>query len=458
MKIVEKNCDFVEFRKKFPVFTYESFDYRLTDCGISFSFHFHIGDEWHFRPASEIDFQHVPFLRNIPAADLDNLIFHIGMIELISYWKPTCSPLVEIKPYKLAENQIKWWKKLWYNGLGEFFYINSIKTTAKDFLWINSGEKELTDFEFQAADNFSTLVPIGGGKDSPVTLELIKNGGRNVIPLIINPRGATLNTVKMSGIGMEAFVSVKRTIDPTLLKMNDNGFLNGHTPFSAMLAFYTLLIARMTGISDIALSNESSANESTIPGTDVNHQYSKSFEFEQDFREYYAQNVSDGFNYFSFLRPLTELQIAKLFSQMTAYHAVFRSCNAGSKEDIWCGKCPKCLFANIILSPFLSPEKRIEIFGSDLYNNESLETAFEELTGKVPIKPFECVGTVSEVNEAIQLAIRKFYSKEKTLPYLLSVYEKWPDKPVSNSLHFWNKEHNLSMFYEKILHNVSGAE
>lgn len=458
MKIVEKNSDFVEFRKKHPVFTYESFDYKLTEQGITFSFHFHIGDEWHFNPASEIDFQQVPFLKNLSEADLANLVFHIGMIELISYWKPTCSPSVVIKPYKLSDDQIKWWKKLWYNGLGEFFYINSIQTSAKDFLWISSGEKELSKCRFDVENLLSTLVPIGGGKDSPVTLELIKNNGRNVIPLIINPRGATLNTVKMSGLPMDAFVLVKRSIDQVLLEMNTRGFLNGHTPFSAMLAFYTLLIARMTGVSDIALSNESSANESTVPGTDVNHQYSKSFEFEQDFRDYYKKYISEEFNYFSFLRPLTELQIAGLFSRMTAYHAVFRSCNVGSKDDKWCGHCPKCLFANIILSPFLSPQELIKIFGENLYEKMELKSAFDELTGHVPVKPFECVGTVSEVNEAIQLAIQKYYTGAGTLPFLLSIYVKRHSELVVNSPGFWNKEHNLSSFYEKILHHVSGAE
>jgi len=458
MKIVEKNSDFVEFRKEFPVFTYESFDYKLTDGGISFSFHFHIGDKWHFHLASEIDFQQVPFLKSVPEVEIENLVFHIGLIELISYWKPTCSPSVVIKPFKLSDDQIKWWKKLWYNGLGEFFYVNSIQTSVRDFLWITSGEKELSSFEFNAANKLSTLVPIGGGKDSPVTLELIKNGGRNVIPLIINPRGATLNTVKMSGLPMDAFVSVKRSIDPVLLEMNSKGFLNGHTPFSAMLAFYTLLIARMTGVYDIALSNESSANESTVPGTDVNHQYSKSFEFEQDFRKYYLQYLSEHFNYFSFLRPLTELQIAELFSRMTAYHAVFRSCNAGSKEDIWCGQCPKCLFANIILSPFISPDKLKEIFGINMYENKSLKTAFDELTGVSPVKPFECVGTVSEVNEAIQLAIQRFYSDPVSMPYLLSVYEKPHEITDANSLNSWNSEHNLLPEYEKILRDVSGIK
>ena len=117
-----------------------------------------------------------------------------------------------------------------------------------------------------------------------------------------------------------------------MLQLNAEGYLNGHTPFSALLAFLTLLIGVGSGSKYIALSNESSANESTVPGTDINHQYSKSIEFERDFRDYVSQHLSEEIQYFSFLRPLNEMQIASLFAQCEAYHPVFRSCNAGSTK------------------------------------------------------------------------------------------------------------------------------
>ena len=186
-----------------------------------------------------------------------------------------------------------------------------------------------------------------------------------------------------------------------MLLLNQEGFLNGHTPFSALLAFITLLIGVGSGSKYIALSNESSANESTVPGTDINHQYSKSVAFERDFREYVALHLNSEIQYFSFLRPLNEMQIASLFSQCTAYHEVFRSCNAGSKTDSWCGKCPKCLFTWIILSPFLTRERLTEIFGKDLMRDPELKPIFEELNGTSAVKPFECVGTVEEVRACV---------------------------------------------------------
>ena len=158
-----------------------------------------------------------------------------------------------------------------------------------------------------------------------------------------------------------------------------------------------------TNIREVALSNESSANEPTIPGTEINHQYSKSLEFEEDFRAYVKANMNDINHYYSYLRPYCELEIAEFFSQYPRYFPVFKSCNAGSKTDVWCCNCPKCLFAYIILSPFIDDQTMIGIFGEDLLNKESLTTYFDELTGIADVKPFECVGTIDEVNQALSM-------------------------------------------------------
>ncbi|MBQ4377503.1 MAG: hypothetical protein II793_07415, partial [Bacteroidales bacterium] len=270
----------------------------------------------------------------------------------------------------------------------------------------------------------SYIVPIGGGKDSVVSLGLLGEASTPAkpLPLVMNPRGATVECCRVAGYGREDFIEIQRTIDPLLLDLNAKGALNGHTPFSAMLAFYTLLASAMAGRRNIALSNESSANESTVIGLEVNHQYSKTLEFENDFRSYVAENISTAFNYFSFLRPLSELQIAMLFSHLTKYHDVFRSCNVGSKQDIWCGHCPKCLFAFIILSPFIAPDRLSQIFGHNLLDDEDMRLSFRQLIGVEPTKPFECVGTVSEVRMALQMALDRWYSDQR--PLLLNDYEK----------------------------------
>ena len=407
------NEKYRKLRKQYPEFVYEAYHHEVIEAGLKVWFDFRMGDVV-FHPEALIESR--PFL-NLESDAIDRMVFDIGMIELISYWKCACPPTVKVVCGSLTDEQVAFWKKLYWNGLGEFFYTNGIAETQDAFLQVESGKWKVENNATQTASvNLSTshspfsayLVPIGGGKDSVVTLELLRRAGKQIRPLIMNPRGATVECARIAGFPMEEVLVIHRKIDPVLLELNAKGYLNGHTPFSAMLAFYTRLVSSLSGIPNVALSNENSANESTVIGTSVNHQYSKSLEFEDDFRAY-----ASGFNYFSFLRPLSELQIAMLFSRFTDYHDVFRSCNVGSKEDIWCGHCAKCLFAYIILSPFIEPTRLNQIFGKSMLDDTTLELEFRQLIGEAETKPFECVGTVSEVRQALNMALRRWYTEER---------------------------------------------
>ncbi len=424
---------YLDLRRRYPLFEYLGFAYRTDNKGFHLEFDFRMGDI-RFRPTALVERR--AFLDfDLPAEVLDRLVFDIGLVELVSYWKSACPPLVRIACGTLSPEQAAFWKKLYWNGLGEFFYTNGISETQEAFLAIENPKLKIEsslphadNSQFSIPNSQSYLVPIGGGKDSVVTLELLRRAGRTIRPLIMNPRGATVECARVAGFPIDEVLVIRRTIDPTLLALNSQGYLNGHTPFSAMLAFYTRLASAFSGIPNVALSNENSANESTVAGSYVNHQYSKSLEFEDDFRAYC--NNSDFqfsiFNYFSFLRPLSELQIAMLFSRFTAYHDVFRSCNAGSKQDIWCGHCAKCLFAYIILSPFIEPQRLNAIFGKSMLDDLTLLTEFRQLVGLEDTKPFECVGTVSEVRQALAMALRRWYSSAPPPPLLnkLSELEK----------------------------------
>ena len=410
-------------RKEFPRFFYRS--YEVEDLGeeLHLVFHFEIeglskfAPEWRFPKKPGIAWENDALTRR--------MAFSLGLVELVSYWKITCSPEVIVEAGSLCEEEIVWWKQLYFDGLGEFFYVNHIENVDPEtFMHITSAGEAITGENLEITGNDGVLVPIGGGKDSVVTLELLKKAGVPVYGYIINPRGATLHTAEVAGLCGDHLMKVKRTLDARMLELNRQGYLNGHTPFSALVAFSTLLAARLLGLSRIALSNESSANESTVPGTTVNHQYSKSFQFEKDFHEYSEKYLPQSALYFSLLRPLSEFQIAKFFARCTAYHNIFRSCNAGSKTDSWCGHCPKCLFVYVILSPFLEPERLREIFGADMLNDVTMAETLDKLTGILEEKPFECVGSRDEINTALVLAIKKFEDEKKELPLLLARYKE----------------------------------
>ncbi len=449
---------FLELREKHKYFIYDSYKIFEDEESINIEYRFEIPDLKVFKPTLKI-LKKSLIVNKIENNKeyINNIVFNIGLIELISYWKSVCAPNVIIKCGKINEEQINWFKKLYFNGLGELFFTNNIKTNINDFMnIICEGEKDYSNIQVDNKGyNFKNyIIPIGGGKDSNVTLELLNKMEDNMA-LIINPKPVTLECARIAGIKNENIIEIKRTIDKELLDLNSKGYINGHTPFSSVLAFISFFVAFLTGRKYIALSNESSANESNVKGEKINHQYSKSYEFEKDFEEYSKKYLKLPIKYFSFLRPLNELQIGMLFSRYEQYHKVFKSCNVGSKGEVWkwCCKCPKCLFAYTMLSTFLYKEKIVNIFGTDMFEDEEMKETFIELIGKGKTKPFECVGTYEEVNCAISKTINDLEKKNQPLPFLLKFYkDNYEVNDISQELlKRYNNENNLSKELENII-------
>lgn len=386
---------FEELRKEYTQFVYKSYNIEKNADVIRVTYDFEITGLSEFKPYWEFVAS-----KEYDEKIFDELAFCLGMVELISYWKCTCAENVVIACHRLTKWQKEWWKKLYFNGLGEFFYVNGIQTDIDEFMLLNAEEAK----EQVLKDNntyYGALVPIGGGKDSVVSVEILKAAKADFVTYSVNRINAVKEVVDICD-EKSGDIIAKRVLDKNMLDLNAKGYLNGHTPFSAIVAFSSFITALLNGRKYIVLSNETSANESTVRNSNVNHQYSKSYEFEKDFCEYIRTVTDSDIHYFSLLRPLAELQIAGLFSKAAKYHKVFRSCNAGSKQGIWCGECPKCLFVYIILCPFLEEEKLVEIFGQNLLDKPSLEKYFRELTGIDENKPFECVGTRKEVMAALK--------------------------------------------------------
>lgn len=432
-----------ELRNEYDTFIYDSYEIEELENTTKITYNFIVPSLTQYKPTLEVKkFKIDSFTKN--------LIFHIGLVELVSYWKATCSKNVIIKAGYINKEQIEFFKKLYFYGLGELFYTNGITPNYDDFINIKCELKE-QNIEIPNYVGNGNLIPIGGGKDSNVTLEIMKSDFEDNLCFIINPKQVTLSCAQTAGYSNEKIVTVKRTIDKNLIELNKQGFINGHTPFSALVAFLSYFNAYITDKKYILLSNESSANESNVDGTKINHQYSKTYEFECDFNEYTKKYFKIDIKYFSLLRPLSEYQIAMLFSNYEKYHKIFKSCNVGSKKEPWhwCCSCPKCLFVYIILSPFLYKEKLIEIFGEDLFEKEDLLDIFIELTGYGKTKPFECVGTYEEV----RYAITKTISKLDKQPYLLKYYkEHFELENLNKNLeNKYNRENNLNPYFENLL-------
>ncbi len=443
---------FDELRKQYSEFIFKDYSIGFADGECAMQFNYEIEGLSEFKTKWRF-----PSKKSESDPILERLAFSLGMVEAISYYKCACPKTVKVMCGSLSDWQNDWWRKLFYNGLGEFQYINGIKISRDELLEIKCAEPKPDSESVEAASPIhdtntygGVLVPVGGGKDSVVSLELLKDAGVNTYS--INGNETTKNVISACK-NAKADYRVKRILDRKILELNDAGYLNGHIPFSAVVAFSTVITSYLNGIKYIALSNESSANESTVKDSFVNHQYSKSFEFEMDFTEY-VKTLSDyDIHYFSLLRPLSELQIAFLFSKFEDYHKVFRSCNVGSKKGIWCCDCAKCLFVYIILSPFVPEEKLIDIFGEKLLDKDSLDKEFKELSGIDENKPFECVGTRREVTSCISHFVKMGGRSLLTDRYAKYV-SQMPDE-LDDIMGYFYPEHNVpEEFYKIVVDNV----
>ncbi len=238
---------------------------------------------------------------------------------------------------------------------------------------------------------------------------------------LVNPNKQIKKAAKVSRVKKQ--IIVKRVIDKKLLELNKKGYLNGHTPFTALLSFLSVFCAVLFDYKNIAFSNEKSANEGNVKylGKIINHQWAKSSEFEKMFKDYCKKYLAKNVNYFSYLRKYGELEISKMLTKYPQYFSFFSSCNAsmriGAKQTRWCGNCPKCLFVYLTLYPFLEKKELLKIFGKDIFENRKLLPIMKSLIGQGSIKPFECVGTKKESRLALKLSLKKLKKKVKSLIY-----------------------------------------
>jgi hypothetical protein len=428
-----------ELRQSYPVFRYETFHVEKTPSRLVARFDFSIPPDISFTP--EVHFESVgEGWHSIPDAFLQNAVFQLGLIESFSYWKATASPLIEIHAGALTDVQLTWWHDLLIHGMGEFFYRNDIDFTAADFVKLECTKNGRAFEPYRDPLPNRSLLTIGGGRDSALAAGLLRDSGHPFTCMMLNPSSAALKIA--SHVTTADPVVVRRAICSELLDLNRRGFLNGHTPFSAYLAFLGAACLLLYGYSDIVVANERSSDEGNVRyrGEDINHQYSKSLRFEKFFDEYLRKYIGANGRYFSLVRPLYELQIGKLFSNFPEFFDLFKSCNR-NRSASWCGQCPKCISVFVTMYPFVPHSALINIFGADLFYREETIPILRELAG-LQIKPFECVATTAEILAALYLAIARVKASGAPLPPAL----EYAVRNIPGVLDFGDESTLLSSF------------
>jgi hypothetical protein len=379
----------------------------------------------------------------------------------VSYYKISVPRVIRVEGAALAQDQRTFLQNLYVDGLGEFGVRNGVNVAER----INFLDAVCAPGKPRGASSGPlprrSAVLVGGGKDSLVSVEMLRAGGEPMTLFAVNPKKPILECAAASGL---PFVQVRRYLDPLLFELNEKGALNGHVPITAIVSFIAVAAAFVEGYDTVVLSNERSADQGNLVvyGREINHQYSKTTGAERDIAAQIATHVHTSLNYFSLLRPLSEAHIAQLMAQVDRYDHAFTSCNRSfqinprSEPKRWCGDCPKCRFSFLVLAGAMGRPRIEAIFGKNMLDDPAQLAGYEELVGLSGHKPWECVGEIAECGAAmLRLADHDEWRDCAVIAALAPrLRALMPDpEAVWRDLLTPSPDHRLPERYERMLHD-----
>jgi UDP-N-acetyl-alpha-D-muramoyl-L-alanyl-L-glutamate epimerase len=355
----------------------------------------------------------------------------LHLIAGVSYYKAAVPEDIRIESYAIDDDAAALLQEIYVSGLGEFAYRNGLDLHGRirfpvskpspsreglgvDDVGVAAGSGETHPHPSpppegegaKAGLRRHALVAIGGGKDSLVSIESLRSIG--IAQTVSWIGGSQLIKACAERTGLPT-LNIGRQLAPELFDYNRQGALNGHIPVTAINSAILVFAAVLLGVDQVVFSNERSASYgSQIEGTgEVNHQWSKGWAFERDFGDYVQRRVASDLHYYSLLRPLSELAVARQFAKNDHYDAHFSSCNRNfhllgeRPASRWCGVCPKCHFVFLALAPFMPKPRLVGIFGRNLLDDPEQIGGYDALLEFQDHKPFECVGEGKESRAAM---------------------------------------------------------
>ena len=357
---------------------------------------------------------------------LERAIFLAFIVAGISYYKTFATKRVLIKNRLINRAQASFFTTLYREGLSQFIYENNLEPSILPIFVSDDSQVPTGRY-----DGEGVLVLQSGGKDSLLLASILEQKNVSFTPWYLRQSQSSpevLNSFK------NPLRLVHRQLDNKALQQATNdGAYNGHVPVTYITMSYALIDAILHNENKVclAIGQEGEEPHDFIGDYAINHQWSKTWQAEQLMANYVHDNIAAQIQIGSPLRPYTELKITQLFVENAwdRYGHSFSSCNlANYKQDhinsqlAWCNDCPKCANSFLLFAAWLDNQELESVIGQNLYLKPELAETFKGLLGiDGIIKPFECVGEVSELRLAYHLSLKRGY---EPLPF---------DVPVSDS-------------------------
>jgi len=332
----------------------------------------------------------------------------LHLVAGVSYYKAAVPADIRIEAYEIDADTAAFLETVYLNGLGEFAYRNGLDLRGR----IRFPADAQAGAPAPALGlRGHALVAIGGGKDSLVSIEALRGAGVEQTVTWIG--GSQLIAACAAHTGLPT-LNIGRQLASQLFEYNRLGAWNGHIPVTAVNSAILAFAAVLLGVDQVVFSNERSASYGSIIIADdgsvtgeVNHQWSKGWAFESALGDWLQRHVAADLRYYSLLRPLSELAVARQFARVSRYDAHFSSCNRNfhilgeRPTSRWCGVCPKCHFVFLALAPFMPKPRLVGIIGRNLLDDPAQTAGFDALLEYQDHKPFECVGEGRESRAAM---------------------------------------------------------
>ncbi len=443
---------------KFEFTSYES-NWSSKELRFNYTTHFEDGRSESYQEILHLNFDFDTEKCN--SESMRHALEYLHILLGISYYKMYAPDTVEV-PYELDPKQADVFNKLYSIGLGEFYYTNDLHYLDRKLFSSSTDNAELkSDVTLLT----TALVQHGGGKDSLVSVEVVKKSNTQFELFSLNTSKLQEDVARAIGKDMTV---VTRTLDGKMLQQSkDQSVYVGHVPVAAMYAGVSVVVALLKGHRYVVASNEASANYGNVSfdGHIINHQWDKSEEFEDMFNTYVSKYIHEDMRYFSLLRPLHEISIAKIFTQYQQYFTVFSSSNhhflldksgTSKRWDVRYSK-GKVEFVYALFSAILPKEQVLLVFEEDIYARDDVLDKFKELLGIKDIKPLECVGTPEETKAAMYLAYQTgdysgtpvmSYFESEVLPTIQD-----PEKLV-NEVFTYGDDSRIPMEFQSVLKSM----
>ena len=225
----------------------------------------------------------------------------VFLLAGVSYYKTAAPPVIDFGETALTDAELAFLREFYLQGLGEFAYRNALDLTslrleARSRLgprWPGGTHPpgpSLGGVHPPGPLPRRALVPFGGGIDSIVTVERVRRLADTALFVVSRPADRFDAIEQPAAVTGLEVVRAEREIDPQLLRSAELGFLNGHVPVTGILSAIAVLAAVLEDRDAVVMSNEWSASIPTLEyaGHPVNHQFSKSEQFEAAFRDVLA--------------------------------------------------------------------------------------------------------------------------------------------------------------------------